>query len=1411
MKRLVLTLVILAGFALGGMAQNIWKPINGTGILGASPDGSIFAYGEYGTLSRSQDDGESWQIVLGQETGFTGHINSSCFAVSPEGRICVFNDNQQTVVYSDDNGDTWQQTSVLSSCGMPTKAGICAPTNDIMVVWAANGEISYTLDGGETWDGWILDFLENSESVSDLLVNENGDVYVSVDYYIMNIVGIYHSTLSGIQNWELVAFEGISIKDMAFDPEGNVVACGYNADGSSVGFQHIPGFYLFDGTSLAIGDGGVVYTPHFTSHSAILSYSFSYDHGEHFTEIGEEIPLVDIAPGGENARLFKGADNHLYFDGGGEYWKSIRDADHIPSYDYYPLIEEANNRQKWNVVYILANDNYPNDYHTEIQSIRDNINLDGVDYKLVWTESVYDSKRIAGAVREEGRRVYYRKKTGEDYEAEVLLYNFNLTVGDTVAVNWMGQQLMVMEVSQVEVDGVMRRQLGLGEYSNGYPPSEVLEYWIEGVGSSYGFLNSGYENWMGSFVHLLCYHENGNLVWDNEEFDDCVMNSDGEPASFAPHGAEWYFNVFSFMNSPITYYRMAVEGDTLIQGHQCSVITRQYLGGNGDKQYVYEENNKVYWYNATLDAFTTLYDFDAEEGESWICHIDSCSYEVTVQSVEQVTWGGRTYRVQNITSVEGEFYERIIEGIGSVRGLFPYPYACVGDIYCGPEPDYLRCYLVDGEMLYHEGDLECDAVLPWQYPCWDGTVAEAYDGGNGTAEDPYQIATPQQLALLVQQTNDGTGGDAYYLLTDDICLNANLEMWYINWKPIGRVTDSTVAYFRGHFDGNGKTISKLLCETNEMMTDPVIGLFGCTDGAEIVNVNLSDCRLTGGEYAGGLVGYAGSTDISNCSVQNSQITTTGGVAGGIVGYAGMPFGIHDIDENVSRITNCEIDLVTVESSVDAGGIVGKVNDDSYYARYLISNCNANNEQYFHVKGSVSGGIVGEMRYGTVKGCASKTIVLGTGQVSNVCVGGIAGSIHGSTVIANSYNRGNVVADFEFAGGIVGYSAGNVYNVYNAGEVVAQDPNSSGFGTIVGNVQAGERLNCYWLENDLPSAGNPIQPDMPGSTAFHQGSTSTSWMLNEPQYDTSDLLEALNLGQHDDYLWLEDVGMANGGLPIPVQIEPGLQLYGSEWYYEILNADGSITYQYMYQAGDTIVQDEPTHILVKINTLYDKGEHQEVTHEYVYERDGKVYWWDKTLEEFTVLYDLDAQQGDSWVIKVGTESLTMHVDAVEQYEYEGRIYKMLQVSDDGDIFSGIIVCGIGHLTSFFPERLMNRGKGFRVEGIRCYWRESELVFKYGNKDCNEVYQEYHIGIEEDGPSTGSGTFAVYPNPTNGVLFVETRHGTSLPDQTYRITNLMGQTVLSGNINAENQQINVSSLPQGMYFITFAGETRKFVVR
>jgi len=73
------------------------------------------------------------------------------------------------------------------------------------------------------------------------------------------------------------------------------------------------------------------------------------------------------------------------------------------------------------------------------------------------------------------------------------------------------------------------------------------------------------------------------------------------------------------------------------------------------------------------------------------------------------------------------------------------------------------------------------------------------------------------------------------------------------------------------------------------------------------------------------------------------------------------------------------------------------------------------------------------------------------------------------------------------------------------------------------------------------------------------------------------------------------------------------------------------------------------------------------------------------------------------------------------------------------------------------------------------------------------------------------FSVYPNPANSVLFVETFQETSLPNQTYRIINTMGQTILSGRITAETQQINIDSLPAGLYFISVGNVTQKFVVK
>jgi hypothetical protein len=119
---------------------------------------------------------------------------------------------------------------------------------------------------------------------------------------------------------------------------------------------------------------------------------------------------------------------------------------------------------------------------------------------------------------------------------------------------------------------------------------------------------------------------------------------------------------------------------------------------------------------------------------------------------------------------------------------------------------------------------------------------------------------------------------------------------------------------------------------------------------------------------------------------------------------------------------------------------------------------------------------------------------------------------------------------------------------------------------------------------------------------------------------------------------------------------------------------------------------------------------------------------------------------------------------------------------------------------------------KLDNHGCIWKNFELLLQHN--DCNVItdllaVEATDVNTTFDEP-TDNG-YAVYPNPTNGILFVETQHTTSLPAETeYHITNLMGQTLLQGHITAEKQQINIDNLPAGMYFITLAGETRKFVV-
>ena len=277
-----------------------------------------------------------------------------------------------------------------------------------------------------------------------------------------------------------------------------------------------------------------------------------------------------------------------------------------------------------------------------------------------------------------------------------------------------------------------------------------------------------------------------------------------------------------------------------------------------------------------------------------------------------------------------------------------------------------------------------------------------------------------------------------------------------------------------------------------------------------------------------------------------------------------------------------------------------------------------------------------------------------------------------------------------------------------------------------------------------------------------------------------------LSQHDDCDMIMDLLAVEA-----TEVDTTFAIDNSEWYYEILNDDGSITYQHLECVGDTLFNREGKRpkVIVRSNTHYDRNEETEVTHEYVYEENGIVYWWNKDLQEFTTLYNLNANAGDEWEIKVGLESLIVHVNAVENVEYEGHTYRMLHVSDAADVFSGNIVRSIGHLTSFFPERLMTRGKGYRVEGMRCYWVDGELVFKNGEQDCDEVYRQWHNGLVE---SEEIG-FSVYPIPVKGQLRIQ--FAPNVQPKQIDLYDLQGRSAHAQSGSFEN--IDLSRLPAGVY--------------
>lgn len=197
----------------------------------------------------------------------------------------------------------------------------------------------------------------------------------------------------------------------------------------------------------------------------------------------------------------------------------------------------------------------------------------------------------------------------------------------------------------------------------------------------------------------------------------------------------------------------------------------------------------------------------------------------------------------------------------------------------------------------------CQNSEPPQTDVWDGSVATAFESGDGTKNDPYVIKTAAQLAFLATEVNSGADYNGKY-----VSMESNLDLNHLEWTPIGNGTYS----FNGIFDGNGLSIKNLKITngvyyngTNAMgeQAQYTTGLFGSClnsiiknisiDHADITITNVSDRRTI---IAGILVGEAVADthmEISNIKIINARVSgnyvleknATSLAIGGICGYA----------------------------------------------------------------------------------------------------------------------------------------------------------------------------------------------------------------------------------------------------------------------------------------------------------------------------------------------------------------------------------------------------------------------------------------------------------------------------------------------------------------------------------------------
>jgi len=333
----------------------------------------------------------------------------------------------------------------------------------------------------------------------------------------------------------------------------------------------------------------------------------------------------------------------------------------------------------------------------------------------------------------------------------------------------------------------------------------------------------------------------------------------------------------------------------------------------------------------------------------------------------------------------------------------------------------------------------------------------SFGGGNGTAGDPYQIRTVDQLQ------NMSANLSANYTIKQDIDAGST-SGWNdgSGFNPIG----SEAAPFRGSLDGGGYDIILMYVQRQDRPT----GLFGWIGASGTVDdVMIQQAQIAGGDSTGALAGVNKGTITSSYS---SGTISGWNMVGGLVG-----------NNNGGTITGSD-SICAVSGNFDAGGLVG-TNTDS-------ASITTSRAQAVVVGIETVGGVVGSNDNSTISQCYSLPDVTGTENT-----GGLVGENRNLAVISESMvkrHANDKVFGALNTGGFAGFVDNADISDSFAWPDVAGDDNTGGF---IGLMESGSATRCYSIgasTGDFATLGGLVGAQTAGSVTSSYWNQDTSGLL-----------------------------------------------------------------------------------------------------------------------------------------------------------------------------------------------------------------------------------------------------------------------------------------------------------------------------